>query len=57
MTKKLLGVTFLGLACSMLPLAAAPVSDTISLDRGWLFRLGDAAVPSSPYSLPTSLPT
>ncbi|WP_300910040.1 glycoside hydrolase family 2 TIM barrel-domain containing protein [uncultured Bacteroides sp.] len=43
MTKKLLGVTFLGLACSILPLAAASDSDTISLDRGWLFRLGDVA--------------
>ncbi|MDO4171744.1 MAG: glycoside hydrolase family 2 TIM barrel-domain containing protein [Prevotellaceae bacterium] len=43
MTKKLLGTTLFGLACSIIPAMAGAVSDTISLDRGWLFKLGDVA--------------
>ncbi len=38
-----LHITLFGLACSIIPAMAGTVSDTISLDRGWYFQLGDNA--------------
>lgn len=38
-----LTTTIIGLACSVIPAVAGVVSDTISLDRQWLFKLGDDA--------------
>lgn len=42
MTKQLY-TTLFGLACSIIPAMAGGVSDTISLDRGWYFKLGEGA--------------
>jgi len=41
--KMKLHITLFGLACSIIPAMAGTVSDTISLDRGWYFQLGDNA--------------
>lgn len=38
-----LTTTIIGLACSVIPAVAGVVSDTINLDRQWLFKLGDDA--------------
>lgn len=43
MTKKNIYCTLFALACSVVPSVAAVQSDTISLDRGWYFQLGDGA--------------
>lgn len=43
MTKKKLYSTLFAIACSVIPAAAGTASDTICLDRGWLFKHGDDA--------------
>ncbi len=43
MNRKNLYTTLFGLACSIIPAMAGGVSDTICLDRGWLFKLGEGA--------------
>lgn len=46
MTENKFYTTLFGIACSIIPAVAGTVSDTISLDRGWLFKLGEGASPA-----------